>query len=121
MAVAPEVCTPATALALFPGLKDKSETELKVLLLILWADLAGYTLPDDLSTLEAESACFAATCVSEKQKLEIEVAKIASALSEESIAAITAKAVCMQCWSPARIDAATILAKCTFWNGYTPT
>lgn len=112
-------CAPSDVLGNNPCLKCLSETELMMLLFLLWADAAGYTLPDDLTTINGLAACN--TCTSAKQKLEMEI--VAMGLIYEASTTVdemVAKVKCLPCMQKEQILAGIAYAKCVYWAAQSP-
>ena len=108
-------CTPASVLHTYDCLKCGSESELKMLLMLFWANASGYTMPDDIEALIALGECW--TCTSAKQKLEAEVTAMANVYATGSTTAeFMAQVKCLPCMSPELIAAITAVLKCHYWG-----
>jgi hypothetical protein len=116
------VCTPEGLIRdSYPCFECLSESELLAVLLLSINELLGtYDLPEELSDLFADSACF--TCLSDKQKLQAVVSGMAAKAYErtdKTMEEIRDEAKCMLCASPGAIKAALVLMLCNLTNGYT--
>ncbi len=77
-----------------PEVQSLSGKELDCLLALLLAEKAGYTLPDDVSTIIEDTACL--TCLSESQ---LEQSLVASLMAQRltSMDDLIAKMKCLLC------------------------
>lgn len=120
MPVPPTDCSPATVLADTHCLDCLSQTQLKGVLFLLWANLAGFILPDDLETILKSSQCN--NCgIGETRRLVMEVEAMANAASNNmSIGQIQDALKCLPCMSLGQLDAGISTLKCKYWSTVTP-
>lgn len=108
-------CDPKTLANIRPKLQALSNSELKVLRMILWANAAGYTLPDDLSTLLANSQ--AQSRMSETEQLRAEVSLMGVVYQNTAtIDELKAMVKCALCLPPDKVKAIETLMKCEYWQ-----
>lgn len=111
-------CTPQAVQELTPCFHCLSESQLRMVMMIFWAELAGYDLPEDLDQFLEDSKCF--TCLSEKQILEQKVGLFAEFLGQRVIDAEQGLEAfkCLPCLRPRQIEAGILYAICTFLNDF---
>ena len=115
-------CTPAAQKELIPCLKCLSLSQLEMLKLFLLSVIEGtYDLPEDFQQLLEDSACF--TCLSDKEKLEGELASMASLAGgrgESHFEDFVEAFKCLPCAKPGQIKAATALLLCKWFESAVP-
>lgn len=111
----PVICTPADLMEATPCLQCLSFSQLKMVELLMLAEINGYTLPDDLNQLLEDSAGFMS--LSEKQKKQAEITAMAvQADNVDGIPALIEKINCLQCATSGQVAAITALLQCQFWQ-----
>lgn len=108
-------CDTKTLANLRPRLQALSDSELKALRMILWANAAGYTLPDDLNTLLAASATQAGMSDTEQLRAEVALMGVVyqnTATTDE----LRAMVKCVLCLPPGKVKGIEMLAKCEYWQ-----
>lgn len=116
----PADCTPSANLSTYKCLACLSTTELLMLLVVILADAGGtYTLPDDLSTLMQDAACWG--CLSDKQLLQASVSALAQDIeADATLDEIRAKIACLKCANPGQIKSAIAMLICQNSSTLTP-
>lgn len=109
---------PATVLGETPCFECLSKTQLKMVLLYVWAYIEGYTLPDDLNQMLTDAACNINCINSEKDQLIQELECIASRVLAEGpdVPNIQDAMKCVLCLKPGQIDGLLTYLKCKFWT-----
>ena len=108
-------CTADELVNRFPCLHCLSESDLQALLMYLWMYL--FSAEDDLDEVLATVKCI--DCISEKQKLESEVAIMIDALiNDENVtpASVMEIVKCFACLSKSQKESVILYFKCIFWG-----
>lgn len=89
------------------------------MLLLIWAEANGFTLPDDLTAILEASQCN--NCqTDETKRLRMEVTAMANTFLDEGDPQSVAEAIkCLPCLKPGQIQAAISYLKCKYWAGVT--
>lgn len=104
-------CTKDELVNLNPDLHDFSPTQLQWLLLLGWAERAGFTLPDDVAEILEGAACL--RCLSPQEMLVAETAVVLEDSESGSTGdALMEKVKCLPCADPDLIAAAILWLKC---------
>lgn len=113
-----EFQNPAVTLGETPCLDCIPKTHLKMVLIYIWAYLAGYTLPDDLNQMLDDAACNISCVTSETDQMRQEITCMAEAILAEGpdVPAIQEAMKCVQCLKPGQIDGLLTYLKCKYWT-----
>jgi hypothetical protein len=104
-------CTTNELVNLNPDLHDFSATQLQWLLLLGWAERAGFTLSDDLTEILEAAACL--RCLSPQEQLVAETAVVLeNGESGTSGNDLIEKVKCLACADQDLIPAAILWLKC---------
>lgn len=107
----PVTCTPKALLASYPCLAYLSESELKAVMVVAYADNLGLTVDQVLEN----SACF--MCLSDKQHLQSAASIIGDAfLRDLTVDEIRERIKCLLCAKPGQIKAALTYELCQYFE-----
>lgn len=109
-------CTPAEVVNRYPCLHCLSTSDLLALLAYLW--MAANSKQGDLATVLEDATCF--DCISEKQKLEGEIAIMIDALlNNENITPASVMEIvrCMACLPKSKKESIILSMQCEYWAG----
>jgi hypothetical protein len=104
-------CTKDELVNLNPDLHSLSPTQLQWLLVLGWAERAGFTLPDDLTEIIEGAVCL--RCLSPKEMLVAETAIVLEDGESGSTGdELMEKVKCLACTDPDLISAGILWLKC---------
>lgn len=107
----PLECTKDELVNLNPDLHDFSPSQLQQLLLLGWAERAGFTIPDDLAEILEAAACL--RCLSPQEQLVAETAVVLEdGESGTSGNDLMEKIKCLACADQDLIPAAILWLQC---------